>query len=185
MKEEKNIKYLLKRYLNREATEEEVNQLFAALEEVNATKWERVVRSFIKEQQADPDYNRDDWEPMIKNILQKADADAFSSESSLADKRDKITEKISWFSYSRVAVAAAIIVLLGVGAWFGWQYHAQEPEVAAADVIRSAQDIHPGGNKAVLTLANGRKILLDSVHNGVLSTQGNTKIIKLNKEKTL
>src|SRR5690625_2210368 len=100
---------------------------------------------------------------MMKNILQKADANAFSPESSLADKDNKTAEKISWFNYSRVAVAAAVIVLLGVGAWFGWQNHAQEPEVAATDAIQPAQDIHPGGNKAVLTLANGKKILLDSV----------------------
>ncbi len=181
MKEERNIKYLLGRYLNREATEEEVNQLFAALEEVDATKWEQVVHSFIEEQQADPDYNWDDWEPMIKNIFQKTNTDTFPSKSTLDDDEIKTKKRIFGFSYSRVGVAAAIIVLLGIGAWFGWQNHAQEPEMAATDAIQSAQDIHPGGNKAILTLANGKKILLDSVHNGILSTQGNTKVIKLNQ----
>src|SRR5690606_37442189 len=37
----------------------------------------------------------------------------------------------------------------------------------------------PGGSKAVLTLANGQKIVLDSAGNGLVSMQGNTKIMKL------
>src|SRR5205085_10936617 len=37
----------------------------------------------------------------------------------------------------------------------------------------------PGGNKAILTLANGQQIILDSAANGTLTSQGNTKVIKL------
>jgi ferric-dicitrate binding protein FerR (iron transport regulator) len=44
----------------------------------------------------------------------------------------------------------------------------------------SKADVLPGGNKAILVLANGSKITLDSVANGVLATQGNTQIHKLN-----
>lgn len=40
-------------------------------------------------------------------------------------------------------------------------------------------DIQPGGNKALLTLADGSTIILDSAQNGALSTQGNIRIIKL------
>jgi ferric-dicitrate binding protein FerR (iron transport regulator) len=40
-------------------------------------------------------------------------------------------------------------------------------------------DIAPGGNKAMLTLANGSTIVLDSAQDGTLAQQGTTKIIKL------
>lgn len=40
-------------------------------------------------------------------------------------------------------------------------------------------DVQPGGNKALLTLADGSTIILDSAQNGALSTQGNIRIIKL------
>ena len=40
-------------------------------------------------------------------------------------------------------------------------------------------DVAPGGNRAVLTLANGSQIILDSAANGNLAQQGNTKIVKL------
>jgi ferric-dicitrate binding protein FerR (iron transport regulator) len=41
-----------------------------------------------------------------------------------------------------------------------------------------ASDIRPGGNKALLTLADGRKIDLDSSTNGVLAAQQNTTVSK-------
>jgi len=40
-------------------------------------------------------------------------------------------------------------------------------------------DIKPGGNKAVLTLADGRRIDLDTTANGVLANQGNSRVAKL------
>ena len=40
-------------------------------------------------------------------------------------------------------------------------------------------DIKPGGNKAILTLADGTKIVLDDASEGAISRQGNTTIIKL------
>ena len=45
---------------------------------------------------------------------------------------------------------------------------------------RFKNDVAPGGNKAILTLANGKQIILDSAANGTISQQGNTKVIKLN-----
>lgn len=43
-----------------------------------------------------------------------------------------------------------------------------------------AHDQPPGRNNAVLTLADGRTITLDSAANGGLAQQGNTRVIKLN-----
>ncbi len=40
-------------------------------------------------------------------------------------------------------------------------------------------DLAPGGNKAVLILANGTTILLDSVSNGTLAREGNARVVKL------
>jgi ferric-dicitrate binding protein FerR (iron transport regulator) len=42
-----------------------------------------------------------------------------------------------------------------------------------------SQDIAPGGNKAILTLASGRTILLDSTSNGLISQQGDARITKM------
>jgi ferric-dicitrate binding protein FerR (iron transport regulator) len=46
--------------------------------------------------------------------------------------------------------------------------------------IASQTPIVPGSNRAVLTLANGQTIVLDSAQDGQLPTQGGVKLVKLN-----
>ena len=53
------------------------------------------------------------------------------------------------------------------------------PSQALPVAGRIKNDVVPGGNKAVLTLADGSSIVLDSASDGTLSQQGNTKVIKL------
>jgi len=48
-----------------------------------------------------------------------------------------------------------------------------------------ANDVQPGGNKAILTLGNGATIILDSAHNGALAQQGNTQVVKTNDGQLL
>lgn len=76
------------------------------------------------------------------------------------------TKRISWIP----RVAAAIIVLaLGVAS-YTYLKNDHEQETVAAVV--------PGGNKAVLTLANGEKIILSNLSNGEIAEQSGVKITK-------
>lgn len=55
-------------------------------------------------------------------------------------------------------------------------------EIAKATIKQKPlykNDVKPGGNKAILTLADGTKIVLDDASKGALTSQGNTTIIKL------
>jgi transmembrane sensor len=74
-------------------------------------------------------------------------------------------------------VAAAIfIVLSGTGYYL---YNKQQATaVVAIKEEHLNNDVAPGGNKAVLTLANGTTIVLDDASNGVLAQQGNAKVVK-------
>ncbi|MDO6433692.1 FecR domain-containing protein [Flavitalea sp. BT771] len=47
-------------------------------------------------------------------------------------------------------------------------------------LAKAATDCPPGTQNAILTLADGTRIALDSAANGNLAQQGNTKVIKLN-----
>jgi len=76
----------------------------------------------------------------------------------------------------RLTVAAAIILLAGTGAW--WFLHRPSDRPAVAATTSPANDVQPGGNKAILTLANGSTIILDSVANGSLAQQGRTAVLK-------
>jgi len=78
------------------------------------------------------------------------------------------------------AVAALLIVLMGAG-WVTWKaMFLHIPHNQSIIVKQRIQnDKAPGGDKAVLILADGTHIVLDSAGNGFLSQQGNTKITKL------
>ena len=84
------------------------------------------------------------------------------------------------FPLRRMAVAASVIGLLLLSAFFlfnrgGTKGYAK----AKVNNQRFKDDVSPGGDKAILTLADGSAILLDEAQNGTLAQQGNSKIIKL------
>lgn len=73
--------------------------------------------------------------------------------------------------------AAAVILVTGFGAIL-WSRHNTDNQSVADGRKHVQTDIAPGGDKAVLTLADGTTIILDSAANGNISQQGNTRIIK-------
>ncbi|MBK7290118.1 MAG: hypothetical protein IPI78_07730 [Chitinophagaceae bacterium] len=75
--------------------------------------------------------------------------------------------------------AAAAVLLLG--GFLTYRFAFQEPNKSPIvnKTIPEKNDVAPGGNKAVLTLADGSTIILDNASNGNLAEQGNTKVIKL------
>lgn len=80
----------------------------------------------------------------------------------------------------RWQVAAAILLLLGVGTWLWLDRPATPPTATTITSNKNTAPILPGGNKATLTLADGSIIELDTAGNKTLAQQGNTRIIKLN-----
>jgi transmembrane sensor len=82
------------------------------------------------------------------------------------------------FIFKRIAVAAAILILISMG-W--WLHNNQTIKpVPPTTTQRFANDIPPGKNNAVLVLADGRRINLDSAANGEVAQEGSTVIRKTN-----
>lgn len=73
--------------------------------------------------------------------------------------------------------AASILVLGGIGVW-AWQHQRSPSPVAESKQQRYKNEVMPGSNRAMLTLADGSVIALDSAGNGLLGRQGAVKIIK-------
>lgn len=80
------------------------------------------------------------------------------------------------------AAAVIIICIFSVGAYLLIKPGNIKEISKTASHINSnhKNEIPPGKNVAVLTLADGSSIILDSSHNGTLTTQGNSRILKLN-----
>lgn len=91
--------------------------------------------------------------------------------------------KTAWFRFasSRIALqwatAAAILIIVGIGSYL-WIPTQEENRNLNVLKPSPANDIAPGQQKAILTLADGSTIILDSVANGQLAVQGNLQIIK-------
>ncbi|TZF81550.1 FecR family protein [Pedobacter sp. BS3] len=78
------------------------------------------------------------------------------------------------FSISRFwKYAAAVILVCAIGLYF-WKYPGSKQPL----VVNQKNDIAPGGNKAILTLADGRKISLTDVKDGELAQQSGIRVTK-------
>ena len=96
-------------------------------------------------------------------------ADSQSTSIRIAAHRVHFLRKWGW--------AAAVILLFGTAAVFRTLIKKTEQPLAGGDK-RLQTDITAGGSKAVLTLADGSAIVLDSAARGQVAMQGNTRIIK-------
>jgi transmembrane sensor len=76
-----------------------------------------------------------------------------------------------WFKY-----AAAVLLISILAIYANHQFVYIKQQVA---VVPMKNDALPGGNKAVLTLANGQKLILSNSANGALTKQGSTRVRKV------
>ncbi|WP_440134999.1 FecR family protein [Chitinophaga sancti] len=82
-----------------------------------------------------------------------------------------VSNKRRFFLYAAAAVIAGIILTTSL-------LHKKDP--VKAPTLAKKQVLAPGSNKAMLTLADGTQIPLDSAANGALAQQGNTRISNAN-----
>jgi len=77
----------------------------------------------------------------------------------------------------RYSIAAAILFILGFGILY---FTKEQPLIAIQKVANSDKeiDILPGKDRAILTLADGSKVILDDVKDGKISETGNLTITK-------
>ena len=82
-------------------------------------------------------------------------------------------------NYSKVAAAAVFLMTIGAGSYF-FLFKKPAIEPAQAETVKAKpRDLPPGRDAAVLTLGDGRTIVLDSA-NGTISKQGGATVINLN-----
>jgi ferric-dicitrate binding protein FerR (iron transport regulator) len=152
---------LLAGYRNDSLTQQELNELLLLLD-ANDTAMKTSITNDLQQNAFAGLTTAAQRQRLFDNILDKSQA------------RQKRQVVALW---RRVAVAAAIMILLGAGTYL-WVIRTHENKTVAATQVQT--DVLPGGNKAVLTLADGSTIILDSAKNGALAQQGNANIVKTN-----
>ncbi len=93
------------------------------------------------------------------------------SEMSGIENKSKISRIILWGT----SIAAAVLITISVGSNF---FNTNETKLVLKETRPGVYDKNPGGNKAVLTLADGTKIILDDAVNGTIAKQGGINISK-------
>lgn len=125
-------------------TEEELQQILKRYSEGKATEQEKaLLESWYL------NYNSDHSEQAQMPELLEAVDRVWAN----VNPMPVVARQLSLFA--KLSIAAAVLLILSFGTWFILQK--QEPAVFELSV---AKDIAPGQNKATLTLASGRKIIL-------------------------
>jgi ferric-dicitrate binding protein FerR (iron transport regulator) len=133
------------------------------------------------------DYDRAAWEEKFRQLLRAGDGKVLviEMEPEMETYTESETEPELEMAkgrrrslFSKLA-AAAVLILLVAGAVFLFNRPSQKGSRQPEQLTASAtNDVAPGGNKAILTLGNGATVVLDSARMGVVTQQGNAKVIK-------
>ncbi|MGO4291580.1 FecR family protein [Chitinophaga sp. RAB17] len=146
------IKLIARKYFDGTASEAEIIQLHTWYDEVNAGDAEVILTSGTEEE-----FGAETWQRL---------------QVQMAAEKVKQRRRPRWWA----AAAAALLLMGGLTAIF--VNSSRHPKSMAA-VEKRAKDIPaPSAVHAVLTLAGGKQILLDSAENGLLASQAATNIVK-------
>lgn len=168
------LEYYIDRYADGTISKEEWHILKELLDQ---PEYAGLLDQLIDKQLLESDKEAIGWPGVTERVIQTVQAKLESERKELP----VVTRRIhflrsSWFRY-----AAAIILLLGAGTYLFFRN--QSPKHPGREQTASAPGVFPGGNKAVLTLADGSRIVLDSAANGTLAQQGAISIVKVDSSQ--
>ncbi|MBN9379200.1 MAG: FecR domain-containing protein [Chitinophagaceae bacterium] len=149
---------LLNGYLRDSLSENELREFFQLAEENGLLPDESMIREQGFDERHEGLTDEAQREKMLLAIRMRAGA------------QERSTPTWRW-----VVAAAAVVMAVMAGAYLLGSKE-RKPAVVKAKVYKN--DVAPGVNGAVLRLSDGSEIVLDSVGNGEVSRQGNTKVIK-------
>lgn len=157
---------LLNLYAAGEASDEEINELFYWLQKGNHDELIRTaLNTLALNTKKEGSYDPLRWEDSIQRILKARE-----------EQQEAPVRRL--FTWPRMA--AAILFILVTGAAVYYLVPGKKKEVSISKVIQPKKEIPSGKDGAVLTLADGTSIVLDSAANGDLTVQGAAKVVKVN-----
>ncbi|QEC42965.1 FecR family protein [Pseudobacter ginsenosidimutans] len=153
---------LLQKHANDEAFTPEEELLFAALEKDKPGMAEAIIEMLTVDERSSP-YDETIWEPILSSVLSmdKIPSEAPVINRSSSARRVPFLRKWYW-------VAACLIGVLTVISYF-WIISEKRNAATLPELVQ--KDIQPGKDGAVLTLADGSRVLLDTIQNGTVALQ--------------
>lgn len=164
MQTENRIDYLLTRMEQHTASAEECQELLSLINaDETGTVIERINAFHAARPSRDPqpDWKGGIWNNSIQEVLHSYKTRENTNTETAPTGRLRTLKRISW--------AAAAVVVLTAGAYFFLTI--KETPKTVAPAVMAQKPILPGTNGAVLTLADGTQVSLDSARNGVIASQ--------------
>lgn len=156
------LAYLFNRYTTGTCSDEEREEYLAMVRmDQYVAGLQQLIEQEVQEGEAADSLTAEERNRILNAIMQQQTTPVISMQPRKA-------RRFIWWS------AAAVLVLL-VTTVSLWQ-HRQPERGAAGTIVAKHQDVPPGASKAVLTLADGTQITLDTAANGKLAQQGGAVI---------
>lgn len=158
---------LIQKYINGTCTEEEREILL---------KWYRSPQNETVEWPATPEMEET---AVYQRIFSKVEAEINLQSPAIHQLHpdpNSLEPKKSLFNWQKIAVAAALILTSSIAIYF-YQQHAN---TAPTEQLTFKNEVKPGGDKAILKLADGTEVELDGAKNDLLAQR---KDINFNNTK--
>ncbi|MDN5285390.1 MAG: FecR family protein [Mucilaginibacter sp.] len=165
-----HIKVLFQRYLDNQCSPDDLDLLFGFF----GTTKELELREMISEALFAEDHaaiSSRQYEKKLQMIYQN-----LSNEMVEVNQKVAVPVLGSRSVWPRIAAAASIILCLSAAVFLILHKTPIKQQIVKNLPLRN--DFLPGGNKAILTLATGQRIVLTGAQNGKLAQQGNAVIMK-------
>lgn len=153
------LEELFARYAGNNCTPEELQELFGYLGDMKEEELQIILDKHYKTVAPGSNAEAVDWDKMFATVVAA-----------------KPVRNMYWSKM----VAAAVILLALTGLLYFWMQNqgTATPGEEGNNQLAVKQDVAPGGNKAVLVLSDGSRIVLDSVQNGMIARQGAMQVVK-------
>lgn len=171
------LKELFDRHLSKTATAAERQELAVlVLEAGNDEQVQELIRQSWDVTGSQEDMLQSNSSRILASILkgEKMDGQVIEEQSENDEAKPQTGKRIVMRYWQRVAVAAIVLVIAGAGALLLINRQAKETN----NLAQVADLPAPNKVKAMITLANGQQIAIDSMTAGVVTMQGNSQLVK-------
>lgn len=158
IQQQERLSDLLTRYYKGNMAEADAEELSFYLKDDRNNDAIREILTGLSAEVAPADVDMADMQRLIRNVKEVSGNEV----------------NIKRISFTRIAAAAAVLLMLGIGGYFLLVPSAEKQII----VKRYGNDVLPGGNKAMLTLSDGSTISLEDAQQGSLAQQGGSQVIK-------
>jgi ferric-dicitrate binding protein FerR (iron transport regulator) len=121
----------------------------------------------------------EDWDEQALGVKQQLEDKMLQRlQQAVQETNDADQPKvIRMFAFRNIAAAAVVLMIISAGVYYGLRSTLHGPFVVKNKSV-VMHDADPGKNKAILTLDNGEKVVLDSARIGTLAKKGNISVKK-------